>query len=400
MVPLLRQLGKAVNSSISKIEVLNTSKGQAIAGTTRESFTTGSRKGTPKNKYRVAIYSAYKAESDKADPYTHVSTNIAHELLHVYINKRYDGSLTETTIERDARIDNILYHNEALTSYINELNAHWSKLTTDEKLELVVNSLKLQSVDMAKNYVNAFDAYLEKITTEAESKNKSAAKAKSGQNINHNDAISEVLTYSYTNPTIALILNGLQSSNVDYSNGRKKSFWNLLIDKFFSILNRLIITAIGNEFTFNTKSELAKLNSLVNTIFDVRLRQAKNRAAERGRKKSEDSFQEDITTQSKIDIKKETLGEINPNTNPENPFGLDDDFTPLDNPDDNEQKSEILYDETYEDYYEKQGGELIFEDNSQYANMITSDEFNNSSIIRSIGNPNEDIKDAENLPIC
>jgi hypothetical protein len=199
--------------------------------------------------------------------------------------------------------------------------------------------------------------------------------------LNHNDAISEVITYSYTQPFVALILNGLTSPDVNYATNDKKSFWNLLIDKFFSILNRLIITAIGNEFTFNSSSQLAKLNSLVNTIFDTRVKQAKARTSTKV-KVTIETKEESVETESKNNP--EVVGKIITEQDEDIIGDENDDFTDI-NP---EQKSEVLFNEETDINI------------NQYANTVISNEINVVGLARENSNPNETIMDAENLPIC
>lgn len=363
MIDLISYLDEEVGSNISEIAVTNErhpTNYDAIASISKETIKEGPNKG----KYKIKVYSPYQSEKRIGDIFRHASANIAHEYLHTYIYKKYDINPNETAEERKDRISNILYHNKVLTQYISELKTHWDGISKSDKLLIVAKALNTDN-SVAKIYSQMFNDFISKIVDDANKINAITSKMTPDSNIGYDASIQEVLTYSYTTPFVALILNGLDTAN-EYKSESKKSFWDLLVNKLFSILSRLFRTS----FDFNSKSELAKLTHLVNNIFDTRLRDA----AEQDFTKIEPASE--IQSEESSEVKPEESSEDTSENNDEDDLDIDTSgYVPF----------------TKDDFSE------TFTQKTSSSNI---EESIMSQIAGVIDNPEEYIRDAENLPIC
>lgn len=357
MLDLIGLLDDEIGSSIYEINVLdkrNPSNYDSIAGIKEGT-------DTNKGKFRINVYLPYQSQKRIGDLFQHASSNIAHEYIHGYINKRYSTPSNETDEEKKERIANIAYHNKVMSQYITDLKTHWESIDSETKLSIVKSSLNTE-IDIAKQYVQYFDSFIRQISEDARRKNdKFNNDLNSGNTIDYNHSIQEVISYSYSNPFVSLILNGLDT-NTDYKRNDKKSFWDLLIDKLFSILSRLF----NVSFKLNNRSQLAKLHSLVNQIFDRRIRDAR-----------ENDFEENVPKTDPFETK-ETTEESKDDSNIPDDLGGGEWDMNID-----------------EDYEEQQS--QIFNINTNSEGLLDIDL---SSIARVVSNPEETIRDAENLPIC
>lgn len=220
-------------------------------------------KATPiRAKSIVNIYGEYFNVKAKPNTFMPASLYIGHELLHAYMNKRYSKG----------DVEDIKRHNEIMTNYVNELVEAWNKI--DNKVSFMEDIFNINTNTATKN-VKDFESFIKLIKENADRINNSVTIGiENGTKLNGINTIQEPITYAFTNPLIAITLNNIKGSeeNIDFKSNKKNSFWNLLIDKFLSILKRLFNTDINNDsIEFNTKSQLAKLNNYVNAIFDKRL---------------------------------------------------------------------------------------------------------------------------------
>lgn len=233
----------------------------------------------------VNIYGEYFNVKAKANPFMPASLYIGHELLHAYMNKRYSKG----------DVEDIKRHNEIMTDYVNELVEAWNKI--DNKVSFMEGIFNINTNTATKN-VKDFESFIKLIKENADRINNSVTIGiENGTKLNGTYTIQEPITYAFTNPLIAIVLNNINASKKGetYNSNKKNSFWNLLINKFLSILKRLFNNDINSDKAeLNNKGQLAKLNNYVNVIYDKRLKVANIEYSYKTNEISSNSTEEEI----------------------------------------------------------------------------------------------------------
>lgn len=226
--------------------------------------------------FSVGLFHGYHKERLKGDVYRPAILNIAHEFIHTYMNSRYRSRINESEDSKKTRYDNIAYHNEQMIEFYKDLKAEWDSKNDIEK-EAFVKDLFKSSTNVAKNNTYYFEQYLNYISDEITRVTESVVnKLNKGEDLDYIDTIQEPITMAYSNPIVSVILNNLNASKngETFKVGVKNSFWNKLINKFLAILERLLNTDVKDTYKYklNHKNQLAKLNAMVNSIFDARMK--------------------------------------------------------------------------------------------------------------------------------
>ena len=124
-----------------------------------------------------------------------------------------------------------------MSEYIAELNDAWNAI---KNKELHIAEAMGIDIKAAERYVANFNTFLERANKEAIEQNANVERIlASGGILQHKNSIQEVITYAYSNPFVAIVLNSIEGSKngETFKAGQKNTFWNKLINKFFSIFN-------------------------------------------------------------------------------------------------------------------------------------------------------------------
>lgn len=268
-LPLLLEVEKAVGNSLAYIGTTRTQNSKAVASTVQApidpmALFSANRKAhrSYNNRYAMILRDAYFVLKGAKNIYDPSSVNILHELIHMYMNAKYQGTLNETAEEQAIRHERILTHNRAMTDFTNHLTTRWSNMTEVEKSALIGKIFNIQNQDSIDIYRGIFDQFIIKINDDLLKNKLVEAALADGTKLNHNHSIQEVITYSHSNPVVASILNGLTTDETHTDNTKvKKSFWVKLKEHLFDILKKLF------NITYNNKSEYARLTTTVDMLF-------------------------------------------------------------------------------------------------------------------------------------
>jgi len=295
------------------------------------------------------------------------------------MNQAMTPSTNETPEQVTTRRQLVIDNNREMTNFIEQLSAVWSSLTTEEErinkvLEIYQKNGVIIDSAAAKANIFIFEKYLEFSKNDVSEQNTLMNKEiNNGRDISFRESIQEPVTYAFSTPAIAIILNGLEVPEIDPSmtyNTNPTTFWGKLKDMFIKILNSIF------QLQYNNRSFLAKLSNTVEVIYDNTVKEMIVEAKTKQESKLEDvPFKESIieVEESMEDILKkfmedqgltnEDIKDEDPNINPSKMIYV----------------SEYIVDNVYLD--------------------TTSNE-SNKNISRHFISPNEQILDSNKEPIC
>lgn len=316
ILELERELGSKFVNTVVKRTVSNNSVARTVRATNKKGVAFS-------NKYSAWLFDTYFKSKSKRDVWNPATSNILHEMLHMYMNSRYDAKPNESPENAAKRVEAIKKHNEGLTEYITDLNNHWNSLTKEEQSASIAAGIGITNTKAINHITTLFNKFLEIVNKDMDTSNASVtAKLSRGEALAHEDTIQEIITYAYSNPAIVAVLNSLETEETyaDTSNNKRVSFWDKLKDSFFEILERVF------GITYNNKSEYAKLNSMINSIYSTRIKTVKESVLKT--KKAEaadtDTVFEENPVESDLDIITEyDADELGLNTKPDDESGKD-----------------------------------------------------------------------------
>jgi hypothetical protein len=288
-LPLIKEMERSVSNVMREIKVTgkptkdedDPTKG--LIASTVQSVRRFNKRGDAikySNQYTALIHDTYFVLKSMRNPLGPASLNILHEMVHMYMNSRYHIPINESLDQYSVRHALILEHNREIKNFIDTITPHWRGMADERKAEVVRKALPtITDKDAVKEVVRNIDQIIGIINKDVADVEKSIAKkTAANEKLNHLDTIQEVITYAFTDIRFAAVLNAMETDrryDTGTLRGRRKTFWQVLKEKFFDILKRLF------NITYNDRSEFAHLHSIVEELFrgPVKPKTAKGRAA-------------------------------------------------------------------------------------------------------------------------
>ena len=198
-------------------------------------------------RWLLSVYEGLFDQKMMNNPYTPASLLIAHEYLHIGLSKSYIAKPGESKEDVTRRTDRIKLHNAGMTQWVNEVQQYWNSIT--DKVDFMKKTFP--NIDMtdesAKRNVNLFEGYLNKSNADLIEKSGVGG------------TIQEPITYAFTTPVVAVVLNNM--SGTDSLKVGNLTSWDKLRNLFFKIVSRIF----GVEL--NDKGFLLKLNHILNVVY-------------------------------------------------------------------------------------------------------------------------------------
>lgn len=230
--------------------------------------------GFYRNQFRIDINYNYD-HANRKEHQGYLTRTLAHEMIHTYIMKFFNAT------HRDINNPELLAKREALIDYNNKEWQEWfadfnqavintrAELTGKTDLNDRERFLKdmLSDKGIANKFIEIISQEISSISESIDTKLKDRAKGTKNV-INGKDAISEIVTYSLTDPRIFRLLNELHSTTerVEGSeNLETPTFW----EKFKRILLNIFEKIFGFKDTeVKTDSLMERFNDVLNRIYN------------------------------------------------------------------------------------------------------------------------------------
>lgn len=230
--------------------------------------------GFYRNQFRIDINYNYD-HANRKEHQGYLTRTLAHEMIHTYIMKFFNAT------HRDINNPELLAKREALIDYNNKEWQEWfadfnqavintrAELTGKTDLNDRERFLKdmLSDKGIANRFIEIISQEISSISESIDTKLKDRAKGTKNV-INGKDAISEIVTYSLTDPRIFRLLNELHSTTerVEGSeNLETPTFW----EKFKRILLNIFEKIFGFKDTeVKTDSLMERFNDVLNRIYN------------------------------------------------------------------------------------------------------------------------------------
>ena len=230
--------------------------------------------GFYRNQFRIDINYNYD-HANRKEHQGYLTRTLAHEMIHTYIMKFFNAT------HRDINNPELLAKREALIDYNNKEWQEWfadfnqavintrAELTGKTDLNDRERFLKdmLSDKGIANRFIEIISQEISSISESIDTKLKDRAKGTKNV-INGKDAISEIVTYSLTDPRIFRLLNELHSTTerVEGSENLKTpTFW----EKFKRILLNIFEKIFGFKDTeVKTDSLMERFNDVLNRIYN------------------------------------------------------------------------------------------------------------------------------------
>ena len=230
--------------------------------------------GFYRNQFRIDINYNYD-HANRKEHQGYLTRTLAHEMIHTYIMKFFNAT------HRDINNPELLAKREALIDYNNKEWQEWfadfNQAVINARAELAGKTdlndrerfLKdmLSDKGIANRFIEIVSQEISSISESIDTKLKDRAKGAKNV-INGKDAISEIVTYSLTDPRIFRLLNELHSTTE-----RVKGSENVETPTFWEKFKRILLNIFEKIFGFKdtevkTDSLMERFNDVLNRIYN------------------------------------------------------------------------------------------------------------------------------------